>query len=265
MVRHGAVLIRDALDAEVHDQLRRDCYHRDRTRFQHIIPRSVCRQQLKETLGPQVQAQFIQGLAGNVRPRQVADLETGTFRKATAADPVAAGQQLAADVQQALASPGTKLQLELAAVTGFAMAPKDQQAIKPLEHWRQLAQSDDELQHNVGVYWANRLESGLPPVQVVPWAVGLMRLAPGHCIAWLSGEALAEWSALLRQCLEDENLVVWSYCQDGRGYMPTDEIIPQGGYEIIPANTYTTTGPGPFAAGISQAGQKALKDLARRL
>ena len=225
----------------------------------------VCRKQLKEVLGPQVQTQFIQGLAGNVRPRQVANLETGTFRKATDADRVAAGSQLAADIEQTLASPGTKLELELAAVAGFAMAPKDQQAIKPLEHWRQLAQSDDELQHNLGSYWVRRLESGLPPVQAVPWAVGLMRLAPGHCIAWLSGEVLAEWLQLLRHCLEDDTLVAWGYCQDGRGYMPTDAIIPQGGYEVIPSNTYNTMGPGPFAVGIDQAGRQAFMDLARRL
>ena len=44
-----------------------------------------------------------------------------------------------------------------------------------------------------------------------------------------------------------------------------DASIPQGGYEVIPSNTYNTMGPGPFAVGMDQAGRQAFMDLARRL
>jgi len=39
--------------------------------------------------------QFVQGFAGNVRPRIVADFEKGTFRASTPADLQEAGKQLA--------------------------------------------------------------------------------------------------------------------------------------------------------------------------
>ncbi|NKB68120.1 MAG: hypothetical protein GKR89_13745 [Candidatus Latescibacteria bacterium] len=225
----------------------------------------VCRRRLKDELGAAVHTQFIQGLAGNVRPRQLADLDAGVFRKAQAGDAEAVGEALAADVIGTLTDPGEEITLELAAVGGLALAPKDQGAIEPLEYWSALAQSDDELPRNTGRYWSQRLQAGLPPVVAMPWALGLMRLAKGHCIAWLAGEILAEWQAVLRQCLNDEQLLVWGYCQDGRGYMPTDALLGEGGYELHQANAYNTMGPGPFAVGIEEAARRAFADLARRL
>lgn len=226
----------------------------------------VCRNQIQEALGPNVQAQFIQGLAGNVRPRQVADLEQGVFRKPTTAeDHVAAGAELARDVMAALKKEGEALELELAAVTGFALVPRDQSKVLPLAHWQELAAKDDELSRNVGAYWAERMQSGLPPVLVVPWSIGLMQLAQGHSIAWMAGEPLAEWLGHLRGWLGDDKLVAWGYCQDGRCYMPTDEVIPKGGYEVVPSNTYNKSGPAPFAVGINEVAKRAFLELAGRL
>ena len=226
----------------------------------------MCRNRLQEALGPKVQAQFLQGLAGNVRPRQVADLEKGIFRKPTTAeDHVVAGTELAGDVMAALKEEGEVLELELAAVAGFALVPRDQRKVLPLAHWQELAARDDELSQNVGAYWAERIETGLPPVPVVPWSIGLMRLAQGHRIAWMSGEPLAEWLGHLREWLGDDKLVAWGYCQDGRCYMPTDEVIPAGGYEVGPSNISNKSGPAPFAVGINAVAKRALLELASRL
>ena len=225
----------------------------------------VCRRRLVEALGPNTQAQFIQGLAGNVRPRQVADLEQGIFRKPTTAqDHVAAGSQIAADVLVALADE-EQVKLDLAAVADFALLPRDVDRILPLEHWQTLAEQDDELNHNIGAYWADRLQNGPPLVKVVPWSIGLVRLARGHMIAWMAGEPLAEWLSLLREWLEDENLTAWGYCQDGRCYMPTDGTILQGGYEVIPSNTYNKSGPAPFTVGIDEVVRQTFVGLAARL
>ena len=226
----------------------------------------VCRDRLQVALGPKVQTQFIQGLAGNVRPRQVADLAQGIFRKPTTAeDHVATGSELAEDVMSALRENGEVLALELAAVSGWALAPRDLTKVMPLEYWQELAARDDELSRNVGAYWTDRITPAWLPVPVVPWSIGLMRLAPGHRIAWMSGEPLAEWLGHLREWLQDDRLVGWGYCQDGRCYMPTDEIIPEGGYEVGPSNTYNKSGPAPFAVGINQAAREAFLALDDRL
>jgi hypothetical protein len=205
----------------------------------------ACRNRLKDELGPDVQAQFIQGLAGNVRPRQVADLERGIFRKPTTAeDPIAAGGELANDVIAALNEGGEVLELDLAATAGFALVPRDLENIQPLAHWQELAASDDELSHNIGAYWTERLQSGLPPD---------------------AGEPLAEWLGHFRAWLEDEHLVAWGYCQDGRCYVPTDEVIPEGGYEVGPSNLTNKSGPGPFAAGINAVARRAFLSLQQEI
>jgi hypothetical protein len=212
-----------------------------------------------------VHAQFIQGLAGNVRPRQLADMATGSFRKSEADDYVATGREIAKDVMAALAGPGDMLELDLGSVSDFAMVPKDQTNLPDLSHWEALANEEDELKRNLGTYWRDRFGAGIPPVRYLPWNVGLIRLAEGHQIAWLANEVLAEWLPLLRQWLKDPELIAWGYCQDGRNYMPTDELIPEGGYELVQANTYSKNGPGPVAVGINLALQETYLALAKRL
>jgi len=225
----------------------------------------VCRNRLVERIGPHTHAQFIQGLAGNVRPRQLADLDTGTFRKSMPEDVVATGNQLADDVLAALNTEGESLVLDLNCVSGFVMAPRDQNAILPVSHWEMLANREEELERNLGRYWVARFKSGVPPVRFLPWDVGLIQLAKGHLVAWLANEVFAEWLPYLRTWLDEPHLIAWGYCQDGRNYMPTDEILPQGGYEIDRANAYTKTGPGPFQVGINDAAKETFLTLSNRI
>lgn len=225
----------------------------------------VCRATLRSELGANVHCQFIQGLAGNIRPRVLADLDRGRFRKPTPADTEAAGTELARDIVGALRNRGTPLNLDIAAVQGRFLAPRDLAGIPPVDHWRSLLESDDELSRNLAGYWVARLESGVPPVKVVPWPVGLIRLAEGRRIAWIAGEVLAEWLDLVRTWLNDPDLIAWGYCQEGRGYLPTDELLPEGGYEVDRANAYTVTGPGPFSQGLDAAARETFLSLGRQL
>lgn len=225
----------------------------------------ACRRELQKRLGPQVHAQFMQGLAGNARPRRLADLGNGVFRPSGPDDAPAVGAQLADDVEKALEGDGDHLELELATAAGFAMARRDRTRILPAEHWQALSRSDDELERNLGEYWYQRLSSGLPPAQTVPWGIGLIQLAPNRRIAWLAGEPLAEWLPLLRSWFANEGMIAFGYCQDGRGYMPTDAVIAEGGYEVIPSNTFNTMGPGPFAPGIDEAARRGFLALAGQL
>ena len=225
----------------------------------------VCRNRLVELLGPRTHAQFVQGFAGNVRPRRLADLESRTFRKSTPEDVVATGCEMADDVVGAMEQDVDGLELDLACASGFAMAPRDLSDLPGPEYWAALALSEEELDRNLCAYWRDRLRAGIPPVKYVPWDVGLMRLAPGHQVAWLANEVLAEWMPLLRDWLGDPDLTAWGYCQDGRNYMPTDELLHEGGYEVSRSNTFSRNGPGPVAVGINAAVRETFLGLAARL
>ena len=225
----------------------------------------VCRRELRAALGENTHTQFIQGFAGNVRPRQLADFEANAFRKSTPEDTAAVGEALSRDVLGTLESDGEPLDLNLAFVSAFSLAERDLDAIPPVSHYEELAKSEEEIQRNLGAYWVERFESGIPPVKYVVWAVGLMRLAQGHTVAWLANEVVGEWLPLLREWLDDPNLTGWGYCQDGRTYMPVDAMIPEGGYEVDQANAYSKTGPARFKVGINDATKATFLKLRARI
>jgi hypothetical protein len=224
-----------------------------------------CRRRLRGEFGADVHCQFIQGLAGNVRPRVLADLEEGRFRKARPQDLARAGAELAGDVLDALDAPGEALDLDIAAASGWFLARRDLAGFLSLQEWQSLAQSEDELDRNLGLYWTERLQAGTPPARAVPWPVGLLRLTQDRTVAWLAGEAVAEWQGHLRRWLGDKRLMVWGYCQEMPTYLPTNELLPEGGYEVVQAAHYGTTGPGPFVQGLNEAVRERTLALQRQI
>lgn len=223
------------------------------------------RRALKERLGTGVHTQFVQGLAGNVRPRAVANCEQNRFEKATPEVVQQVGAELADDVAAALDKRGKGLDLALRSGMGSVALPRDPERVEAPEYWQHLAASDDELSRNLGRYWSERLQSGLPPYQAVPLDIGLVELASGERIAWMGGEGVAEWQPALRRWLDDAQLTVWGYCQDVPCYVPTDELIPEGGYEVINSNRNSIYGPGPFRPGMDAVMRRGFSALGRHL
>jgi len=224
----------------------------------------VCRRQLRATLGATLHCQFIQGLTGNIRPRIVADLAEQRFRKSTPADVEAAGTSLAEDVLETLTQPGAPLTLSIRAATGTFQARRDLNARPPLSHWQAQATAENELERNVGRYWVARYAAGTL-TQAESWRIGLLQLTPDILIAWFAGEPVAEWLGHLQQWLGSDKLMAWGYCQDVCGYIPTDELLPEGGYEVVEANRFTTNGPGSFAHGLNAAARQEFLAMARQL
>lgn len=221
----------------------------------------ACRHELKKQYGANTHCQFFQGLAGNVRPRILADHTAGTFRKSNADDHIIAGKALALAVSDAISTNGVALELGIVSKTGWVPALRDSQKILPLHEWQAMAKSKDELTRNVGQYWAYRMTQGQPLAQASPMEVGVLRLDERHAIAWLSAEAVAEWMPLIRACNPTLNVTLWGYCQFVPTYLPTDALLAEGGYEVINANMYEVNGPGPFASGLDESFSCVFRDL----
>ena len=225
----------------------------------------AARAALRDQLGANVHCQSLQGLAGNVRPRVLADRDQGVFRKSRPEDVIQAGSELAHDVVEALQTPGEKLALSLRAAAGWMHPRFDADRVMPLSYWSEMAARDDELSRNVGGYWGRRIGSGRPLPTMLPMEIGLLQLSEGHRIAFFNAEACAEWLPALRDWLDDPALTVLGYCQDVGTYLPTDALLPEGGYEAINASWYHQLGPAPFAAGIDDTVRRGFRALASRL
>ena len=57
---------------------------------------------------------------------------------------------------------------------------------------------------------------------------------------------MAQWLAPL-------NLVAWGYSQEAQSYLPTESMLPEGGYEVVDCNLGRKAGSAPLAPGIEAA------------
>jgi hypothetical protein len=219
---------------------------------------------IRESLGEQTHVQFLQGLAGDVRPRVFADLEAGVFRKSRPEDVDAAGRTMAEAVIKTLdQDAGEALELKVGSVSGVAMLrsePGD-----PLEVWQAQVDDPDELTRNNARYWARRLAEGSAPNTHIPWSVGLAQLTDAHRLAWIAGEPLSPWMEVLRETAGARHLMALGYTGGIQGYLPRDQQLPEGGYEITRSRKMGYDGPGHFKPGLDQAVREAFQRLARAI
>jgi hypothetical protein len=215
----------------------------------------VARNVLREKLGQKVHAQFVQGLAGDVRPRIVADLKNNRFRASTPADLKKAGTDLANDILSTLKSSGETLALNIAADADRPFLPRDKPPARETYekmHVDAVAKTNKFLTA-VSDYWLSCYDSGFGFAKGDAWPVGLIRLANSQWICYFAGEPCVEWRMKLSQWLPGKNFVPFGYCQEGISYFPTEEMLPEGGYEVLDSNRARISTPAPFAPGINEA------------
>lgn len=216
----------------------------------------MARTALRQKLGQSVHAQFVQGLAGNIRPRVVADIPNNRFRASKPEDVEHAGKELAEDVLAALRTKGEALNLDLAATMDRPFLPR----AKPPDRsvYEKMSTTGNKFQQAVARYWLSRYDTGEGFARGDAWPVGLVRLADNQWICYLAGEPCVEWGSKISQWLAPRKLVLWGYSQESISYLPTEELLPEAGYEVINSNYNRATTPAPFAPGIHEAVRRSL-------
>jgi neutral ceramidase len=218
------------------------------------------RKLLRESLGPKAHAQFVQGFAGNIRPRILADLDKGRFRASKPGDVDRAARELADAVLAALKTPGERLSLDIAGAADRPFLPRD----KPPARGRYDKMRAEALANTnayrlaVSDYWLKRYETGEGFARGDAWSLGLIRLAGNQWIVHSGGEPCVEWRAKMSQWLAPLNIVPWGYSQEAKSYLPTESMLAEGGYEVLESNQGRESTPAPFAPGIEQAVRESL-------
>jgi neutral ceramidase len=218
------------------------------------------RRMLREALGPKSHAQFVQGFAGDIRPRVLADTERGRFRKSTPADLERAGKELSAAVLSALKTPGEKLSLDVIGTSDRPFLPKDK--APPRELYEKMLTSAEARTNAFRTaeaeYWLKRYDSGEGFARGDAWSLGLIRLADNQWIVHSGGEPCIEWRAKISEWLAPRRIVTWGYSQEARAYLPTESLLTEGGYEVLDSNLGRKSSPAPFAPGIERAVRESL-------
>jgi neutral ceramidase len=220
----------------------------------------VARDTLRETLGKDVHAQFVQGFAGNIRPRVVAEVEAGRFRASRPEDVQKAGKDLASAVVTAMKGQGKTLSLDLAAASGRPFLPRDKPPSREVyEKMRMEAVAKtNKFLMAVSDYWLQRYEAGEGFAKGDAWSVSLIRLADNQWIVHSGGEPCIEWRAKISQWLKPLKIVTWGYTQEAKSYLPTEAMLPEGGYEVLESNRARASTPAPYAPGIEAAIRESL-------
>jgi neutral ceramidase len=227
----------------------------------------VARNAIREALGPGSHSQFVQGFAGNIRPRITADLENRRFRASTPADLKQAGTDLAEAVLAAIKQEGQTLKVDLAGASARPFLPRGEPP--PREYYEKLRTNAVTTTNNfliaVSDYWLAHYDSKTGFARGDVWSLGLIRLAENQWIVHSAGEPCAEWRAKINDWLSPLNLVTWGYSQEAKSYLPTESLLPEGGYEVLESNQARASTPAPYAPGIEKAIRDSLRSQLRTI
>jgi neutral ceramidase len=170
-------------------------------------------------------ALFVQGACAEIRPK-ITKPGGQEFRKGTRADVNREGRELAGEVQRILRAQMTRLEPVLA-VSELEVALPFSAPLRP----GQLQEFDhSDLTAEFKQAWVSWMRRGNLP-KALPMPMLLMRLSE-ECAILATGHELCNGYVPLLQALAGKTkLIVLGYTNDYRAYIPTRNILREGGYE----------------------------------
>jgi hypothetical protein len=84
-----------------------------------------------------------------------------------------------------------------------------------------------------------------------PYPVQTWQLGNGPTVVFLGGEVVVDYSLRLKSELDARTTWVAAYANDGMGYIPSERVLREGGYEGASAMVYYDQ-PSPWASGIEK-------------
>jgi len=166
--------------------------------------------------------------------------------KADAAE--ALGIELADEVQRVLATPLKPITASPAAMVqriSLPLAP-----LPPRERWEELAKQPNAIGHHARTQLA-RLDRGEALMTEISYPIQTIHFDTELAWVFLPGEVVVDYALRLKKELDPQRLWVNSYANACPGYVPSERILREGGYEGGGAMVYYDI-PGPYAAGLEE-------------
>ena len=158
------------------------------------------------------------------------------------------GQELAEEVQRLLAGPLRPLSKAPVAAIQRVILP-----LSPLpsrEQWMERAKDENAIGHHARAQLA-RLDRGEALMTEINYPI--QTISFGDELAWvfLPGEVVVDYALRLKQELDGSRVWMNAYANACPGYVPSERILREGGYEGGGAMVYYDI-PGPYATGLEQ-------------
>lgn len=158
------------------------------------------------------------------------------------------GQELAEEVQRLLGGPLRPL--SKAPVTAIQRVTLPLAPLPSRDQWQEKAQAENAIGHHARTQLA-RLDRGEALLTEISYSIQTM--AFGDELAWvfLPGEVVVDYALRLKQELDGSRVWMNAYANACPGYVPSERILREGGYEGGGAMVYYDI-PGPYATGLEQ-------------
>jgi hypothetical protein len=102
------------------------------------------------------------------------------------------------------------------------------------------------------------------PIRRTPYPVQAIRLSPDLALLALGGEVVVGYDLRAKQEFKGTRLIVAGYSNDVMCYIPTKQVLNEGGYEAVDSMMYYGQ-PGPFAQDVEERIFDAIHHVMKRI
>ena len=210
-------------------------------------------QQYLEEVHPEVTALFMAGCGGDQNPYPRGGERTLEYCRQH-------GRALANGVEAALAAHPRPirglLHAALEEITlDFAEPPSHEQL-------EQQVKSKNKYERRHAEFLLKELEQNGEIGATYPYLIQVVRFGNDLTLVALAGEVVVDYSLRLKQELTGPPVWVAAYSNDVFGYLPSERVLAEGGYEGGGAMRYTPL-PGPFAPSVEERIIAAVHELVK--
>ena len=198
-------------------------------------------------------AMFLQGTPGDINPAIIS--KGKDYRESYFSDIEFTGKVLANDVNH-LIKYGMKDTIpSLASSLKEVHLPLGEFKI---DEFNRMAKSEESYWKEYGSKILKQIENGNAPKEV-SFNIGLIKISKDIIIVALEGEICNDYGKWIRNLNNKIQFIIAGYSNGYKSYLPTKEILDEGGYEATVA--YTWSGfPAPYSDKVESIVLNAIKD-----
>ena len=191
---------------------------------------------------------FLQGMGGDIKPRQVAGEKR--FRAGTFEDVEIVGAELAQDVRQVINEGLKPLAMDLKYGFKRISVPLMQFGREEFERFNK----EDQPQHRrlAAQHWLKQMDAGDPLPASQEHNLSILQLSPEFRFTGISGELLTFMGWKIKRHLGDSTTFPLGYTNGAIAYVPDSSVIRVGGYEVLESALISHYRPAPYSEDIDQ-------------